>query len=63
MKNQRIYSICPDCGNSTWYRKKDGDFECAACGDIVDACDMVLGCTDDKEVQTKTSKLSSVLDE
>lgn len=49
MKTQRIYSTCPNCGNSTWYRKEDRGFECAACGDIADTCDMVLGCTDDKE--------------
>ena len=35
-----ILLVCPECGNSTWIRRENGDFECLSCGDIYDEKDM-----------------------
>lgn len=44
----KIYATCPECGDSNWIRTEENEFECGACGDIVNTEDMTLCATDDK---------------
>lgn len=36
----KIVLTCPECGNSTWLRREEGDFECLSCGDRYNPEDM-----------------------
>lgn len=45
----KICLVCPECGNKNWCRRDDGDFECAACGEIVDMGEMPAVVEEDEE--------------
>ena len=44
----KIYAVCPECGNHNWIHTEEKEFECGACGEIVNPEDMTLKQFDDK---------------